>query len=89
MDLEAPIVILLPGIFGAYMMEEPRMVHNLLTFTIYQSGGIERKQSLFSPEVVKLILKWCVMEGQADGQGNLLLNVKIMSTKSVCKKFGR
>ena len=39
-DLEAPRVILLPGIFGAYVMEEPHTVHNLFTLTISQSGGI-------------------------------------------------
>ena len=30
----------MPGIFGAYMMEEPRTVHNLFTFKISQLGGI-------------------------------------------------
>ena len=83
-DLEAPRAILIPGIFGAYVMEEPRTVHDLFTFTISQSGGIAGAQPSFFPTEVKLILKWCVMAGQVDGQGNLLLNVKITSTLSVC-----
>ena len=88
-DLEAPRVILLPGIFGAYVTEEPCTVHNLFTFVISQSGGIAGEQPRFSPDEVKLILKWCVMSGQADNQGNLLLNVKIASMLLVCRKFGR
>ena len=44
-DFGAPRVILLPGIFGAYVMEEPRMVKKLFTFTISQSGGIAGAQT--------------------------------------------
>ena len=44
MDLEAPRAILLLGIFGAYVIEEPHTVHDLFTFTISQSGGISGKQ---------------------------------------------
>ena len=88
-DLEAPRAILLPGISGAYLMEEPHTVHDLFTFTIAQSGGIAGAQTRFLPYVVKLILKWCVMAGKADNQGNLPLNVNIASTLSVCGKFGR
>ena len=55
------------GIFGAYVIEEPRTVHNLFTFTISQSGGIAGAQPQFFPNNVKLILKWYVMAGQADG----------------------
>ena len=88
-DLEAPIVILLPRIFGAYVMEKPRTVHDLFTFTISQSGRIAGVQPCFYPNNVKLILKWCVMAGQEDGQGNLLPNVKITSTLLVCGNFGR
>ena len=87
-DLEAPRAILIPGIFGAYMMEEPRTVHDLCTFTISQSGGIAGSQPHFLPNNVKLILKWCVMTVQSDGQGNSILNIKITSTLSVCGKFG-
>ena len=76
-DLKAHIAILLPGIFGTYVMEEPRRVHNLFTFEIPQSGGIAVAQPRFLPNDVKLILKWGVMEGQADGQGKSLLNLKI------------
>ena len=71
------------------MMEEPHTVHDLFTFTIPQSGGIARVQTRFSPDDVKLILKWCVMAVQADNKRNSLLNVKILSTLSVCGKFGR
>ena len=88
-DLEAPRAILIPGIFGAYAMEKPRTVHDLFTFIIVQSGGISGAQPRFFPDDVKLILKWCVMAGQVDGQGKSLLNVKIDSTLSVCGKFGR
>ena len=84
MDLEAPIVILLPRIFGAYVMEKPRTVHDLFTFTISQSGRIAGAQPRFFPNNVKLILKWCVMEYQVYGQGNSLLNVKITSKLLVC-----
>ena len=83
-DLEAPRAILLPGIFGVYVMEEPRTVHDLFTFTISQSDGIDGAQLRFLPNNVKLILKWCVMEYQVDGQGNSLLNVKITSKLLVC-----
>ena len=89
MGLEALRAILLPGIFGAYVMEEPRRVHNLFTVTIAQSGRIARAQPRFSPDGVKLIFKWCVMSGQVENQGNSLLYVKIVSTLSVCRKFGR
>ena len=87
-DLEPPIVIPLLGIFGAYVMEEPRTVPDLFTFAISQLGGIAGTQPRFLPNNVKLILKWCVMSGQSDGQGNSLLNVKIISTLSICGNSG-
>ena len=64
-------------------------MHDLFTFTISQSGGSAGEQPRFLPDDVKLILKVCVMAGQAYGQGNSLLNVKIVSTLLVCGKFGR
>ena len=88
-DLESPRVILLPGIFGACVMEEPRTVHDLFAFIISQPGRIVGSQPRFSPNNVKLILKWCVMKSQENGQGNLLPNVKITSTLLVCGNFGR
>ena len=63
-------------------------MHDLFTFTISQSGRIAGAQPRFYPDDFKLILKWFVMAGQADNQGKLLLNVKIVSTLSVCGKFG-
>ena len=77
MDLEDPKAILLPGIFGAYVMEKPRTVHDLFTFVILQSGGIAGEQTRFSLDGVKLILKWFVVAGRAYGQGESLLNVNI------------
>ena len=87
-DLEALGARLLMGIFGAYLMEEPRTVHDLFTFTISKSGGIEGTHPRFSPDNAKLMLKWCVMVGQVNNQGNLLLVMKIESTLSVCRNFG-
>ena len=87
--LEAPIAILIPGIFCAYVMDKPHTIHNLFTFKIVQSGGIAGAQPRFSLDDVKLILKWCVIVGQSEGQGNLLLNAKIESTLLVRRKFGR
>ena len=87
-DLEPPREIILLGIFGAYVMEKPRTVHNLFTFIMAQSGGISRTQPHFLLDNIKLILKWCVMAGQADGHANSLLNVMVESTLSVCRKFG-
>ena len=66
-DLESPRAILLLGIFGAYVMEEPRTVHNLFNFTISQSGRIAGSQPQFFSNDIKLILKWCVMACQAGG----------------------
>ena len=88
-DLEAPRAILIPGIFGAYAMEKPRTVHDLFTFIIVQSGGISGAHPRFFPDDVKLILKWCVMAGQAGGQGKSLLDVKIVTTLSVYRNVGR
>ena len=88
-DLEAPREILLSGIFGAYVMEEPRTLHDLFTFTISWSGEITGAQPRSLPNNVKLILKLCVMAGQSDGQGKLLLNTEITSTLLVCGNVGR
>ena len=64
------------------------MVHDLSTFTIVQSGGIAGAKTRFFLDNVKILLRWCLMAGQADGHENSLLNVKIESTLSVCRKFG-
>ena len=87
LDLEALRAILLTGIFGAYVMEEPHMVHDFFTFTIAQSGEIEGAQPNLLIDNVNIILKWCVMSGQVDNQGNSLLNIKIESIISVCGEF--
>ena len=39
-DLEPPRAIVLPGIFGAYIMEEPHTVNDLFNFKISQPGRI-------------------------------------------------
>ena len=67
-DLEYPRAILIPVIFGEYVMEKPRTGHALFAFTIVLSGKIVGAQPRFLLHDIKLILKWCVMAGQADDQ---------------------
>ena len=88
-DLEAPRAIMLPEIFGAYVMEAPRTIKDLFTFTVEQTTGNGGNQPSYSAADVELILKWCVIASQADGQGNSLLNVKLTAMLLVCKKFIR
>ena len=88
-DLDGPRAILLPGIFGAYVMEAPRTIHDLFTFTVEQTTGVGGQQPLYAPGDVVQILNWCLMASQADGQGNSQLNVKLAATFSVCDKFNR